>query len=201
MEHELINQNLLKSTIRLNMIIFAVSGFLYGGISLMLVTLLSTPSPDHILNILTLFLPGYSISAMGAFIGLFWGGAIGSLSSVICYKIYSRDLADFVVDYVESGREIEDLAHKYVFLDGKKLGLIFGFLSSLCLYISTLYLVFNEHHPGKYILLMSKWLPHYDLTLTGAFIGSLELFFIAFLFWYVVGFVYTKAIDFIEGVN
>ena len=48
---------------------------------------------------------------------------------------------------------------------------------------------------------MSKWLPHYDLTLTGAFIGSLELFFIAFLFWYVVGFVYTKAIDFIEGVN
>tara|TARA_R110001583_G_scaffold38515_2_gene124487 strand:- start:13768 stop:14373 length:606 start_codon:yes stop_codon:yes gene_type:complete len=200
MERELINQNLLKSTIRLNMIIFATSGFIYGGVSLMFVTLFSTPEPEHILNILTLFLPGYSISPMGAFIGLFWGGLIGSLSSALCYKIYSRNLAEYVTNYINSGRKIEDLEHMYVILNGGKLGLIFGFLSALSLFLSTTYLVFVEHSPGKHILLMSKWLPHYDLSVTGAFIGSLELFLIAFLFWYMVGFVYTKTINFIGGV-
>ena len=201
MERELINQTLLKSTIRPNMILFATSGFIFGGISLMLVTLLSTPDPEHILNILTFFLPGYSISPMGAIIGLFWGGAIGALSSAFCYKIYSRNLAGYVTDYIESGRELEDLENGYVILNGKKLGFIFGFLSALSLFISTTYLALIDHIPGKHVLLMSKWLPHYNLSLTGAFYGALELFLIAFAFWYVIGFIYTRIIKLIEGVN
>lgn len=191
-ERELIDKNLIQATVRLNMMLFAFSGFIFGGFSLMLVTLFSKPDPEHILNILILFLPGYSISTGGAWVGLFWGGIIGAAGSAFCYKIYSRNIFEYVKEFLESGRQIEELEHAHVMLNGKKLGLIIGLLTAVSLFLTSNYLVFIGHEPGKHIDLLSKWLPHYELSVSGGILGAFELFMVVFIFCYVVGSIYNK---------
>ena len=89
MDSALLNQaelRLLKAAIRMNMIVMALAFGLLGGSILWLSTvILLLRGGEHVgphLSLLSVFLPGYSVTWSGAWIGLAWGcrlwGTVGS---------------------------------------------------------------------------------------------------------------------------
>ena len=107
--------NLLKAAIRMNMIVMAVAfGLLAGGILwLSTVILLLRGGYDvglH-LSLLSVFLPGYSVTWGGAWIGLAWGFFVGGLSGAILYWSYARTLRERLGQPLARGARCHERAH------------------------------------------------------------------------------------------
>ena len=101
MDGALLNQaelRLLKAAIRMNMIVMAIAFGLLGGSILWLSTVILLVRGGHDvgphLSLLSVFLPGYSVTWSGAWIGLAWGVVFGALSGAILYWSYASTLRE-----------------------------------------------------------------------------------------------------------
>ena len=181
-----INQQLLRAAIKLNTRLLALVFGCAGGLFLFLATFMSLyrglPQPGQFLNLLGIFLPGYSVSHAGAWAGLFWGAAIGAVVAVIFYRIYARSIESQVHKHLYEDRDKRDLLGITLRLDGNYLGLALGAIVAGGLLVTTNWLVLRgtaEHSMNA--VLLAHFLPGYTVTFAGSLVGALELFAAVYL--------------------
>lgn len=188
---------LIGRAVRLNIIIMGLTIGTGAGLALFLGTQLSLAvtgaNAGQYLNLLGVFLPGYSASSSGAWIGLLWGFAIGGFSGSYGYWLYSRKVRS---RFANMSAQAETEGHVFdrptALLSGKNLGIAFGSLSALQLFITTMWLVIRGSADiSPHANLLSNYLPAYSVSFTGALIGSLEVFIFTYVFACVFALVYN----------
>jgi hypothetical protein len=181
-----VNRELLRAAIRLNTRLLALVFACAGGLFLFMATFMSLyrglPQPGQYLNLLGVFLPGYSVSHAGAWVGLFWGAVIGAIVAVVFYRIYARSIESQVQAHLYEDKDDRDLRSITLRLDGNYLGLALGSIVAGGLLVTTNWLVFRgTAEESMHAILLSHYLPGYTVSFTGSLIGALELFAAVYL--------------------
>jgi hypothetical protein len=194
-----IDEVLLHATVKWNTLLFAGICGLIGALTLLCATYLSLyrglPDPGHYLNLLGVFLPGYAVSAAGAWIGFLWGGFVGAVSGAIIYRIYARSIRRQVADYFAGAKSADDLEYAVLKLHGHSLGLALGGIAALGLLITTNWLVLRgTADESVHARLLSHYLPGYSVSFLGSIVGALEIFIVLYVFSLVLGAIYNRIV-------
>ena len=194
-----IDEKLLHATVKLNTVLFAGICGLIGALTLLCVTYVSLnrglPSPGHYLNLLGVFLPGYSVSPAGAWIGFLWGGLLGSISGAVIYRIYARGIRAQVADYFAGNLSEDDLEYAVLKLHGHSLGLALGAIAALGLLITTNWLVVRgTAEESVHAALLSNYLPGYAVSASGSILGAVDVFVITYLSCVLLGVTYNRVV-------
>lgn len=192
-----INRQLLTAAIKVNTWLLAGVFACVGGLSLSGITLLSLyrglPEPGYYLNLLGVFLPGYSVSPSGAWIGLFWGAIIGGLLAAMFYRIYAHSIESQVQDYLAGNENGRDLLDVTLYIDGHYLGLALGTIMAAGLMVTTSWLVFRGTAAESiHALLLGNYMPGYSVSIAGGLIGAIELFGVVYLVCLLFGWIYNR---------
>lgn len=181
-----INRELLNAAIRVNTRLLALVFACAGGLFLFAATFMSLyrglPQPGQYLNLLGVFLPGYSVSHAGAWAGLFWGAVIGAVVAVVFYRIYARSIETQVQQHLYEGNDGSDLLNITLRLDGNYLGLALGAIVAAGLLVTTNWLVLRgTAEQSMHAILLANYLPGYTVSFAGSLIGAVELFAVVYL--------------------
>jgi hypothetical protein len=192
-----LNEKLLRAAVSLNTLLLATVFGSLGGLFMFVITYLSLyrglPKPGQFLNLLGVFLPGYSVSHTGAWIGLFWGAVIGALLAAMFYRIYARSIASQVRDYLHSGSSKDDLMGVTLRFDGNYLGLALGSIIAGGLFVTTSWLVLRgSASESIHAILLSQYLPGYTVSIPGSLLGAIELFCVVFIICQLFSSIYNK---------
>lgn len=192
-----INTQLLNAVIRVNTLLLAGVFAGVGGLSLFILTFLSLyrglPQPGHYLNLLGVFLPGYSVSLSGAWVGLFWGAVVGGLLAVMFYRIYARSIVSQINEYIGEGRSSKGLLGVTLRFDGNYLGFALGSVVAFGLVITTSWLVFRgTADESIHAILLAQYLPGYSVSFLGGIIGAVELFAATYLLSHLFSWIYNN---------
>ena len=176
-----VNRQLLNAAIKVNTWLLAGVFGCVGGLLLFGVTLLSLyrglPETGYYLSLLGVFLPGYSVSPSGAWIGLFWGAVIGALLATMFYRIYAHSIESQVREYLGRDAKDRDLLDVTLYFDGNYLGPALGTIVAAGLIVTTSWLVFRgTAAESMHALLLENYLPGYSVSIAGGVIGAIELF-------------------------
>ncbi|MBI3529573.1 MAG: hypothetical protein HY067_16595 [Betaproteobacteria bacterium] len=194
-----IDETLLHATVKWNTLLFAGACGLMGALTLLCGTYLSLyrglPNPGHYLNLLGVFLPGYRVSAGGAWVGFLWGGLIGAVSGAVIYRIYALSIRKQVADYFAGDKSAHDLEYVILKIYGHSLGLALGGIAALGVLITTNWLVIRgTADESIHAQLLSHYLPGYSVSFSGSLLGALEIFVIVYLFCLLLGVVYNRVV-------
>lgn len=175
-----------------------------AGIFLFAATFLSLyrglPNPGHYLNLLGVFLPGYSVSPAGAWIGLFWGLVVGAVAGAVVYRIYARTIRQQVNDFLHDRRSVDDLKRPTLRVGGHALGLALGTVTALGLIVSTNWLVIRgTAGESVHAALLSNYLSGYSVSFAGSLIGAVQLFAVTYLFFLLLGWIYNQVVSWRQG--
>ncbi len=195
---EIPSREFVTAAVRLNVVIAAIGGGLAGGMFMFLVTHLSLlvtgDQAGRYLNLLGVFMPGYVASAEGAWIGLLWGAAYGSISCGLLAWLYARTAGDRVVDltlFRDDSRA--DLRPPVLLLSPHSIGLALGSVMGLQLFLTTTWLVIRgTAGESPHASLLSNYLPGYTPSLAGGLIGAAELFVLVYASAFLVGTIYNR---------
>ena len=195
------NSELLHAAVKMNTLLLALVFGSMGGIGLYAITYMSLlrglPDPGAYLNLLGIFLPGYSVSHAGAFIGLLWGAVIGAVLAAIFYRIYARGIPRLVQEYIRDGSVSDDMLSKSLRLGGHALGLAVGVVIAGGLIITTNILVLSgTADESMHAQLLVNFLPGYTVSTVGSLIGALELFIIAYLLSRLFSLIYNSIVTY-----
>ncbi|MFZ5610046.1 MAG: hypothetical protein ACOY99_10600 [Pseudomonadota bacterium] len=188
---------LLAKGVRLNTITLGLVIGLASGAILFLGTHLSLAvtgeKAGQYLDLLAIFLPGYSASPKGAWMGFLWGFVFGGLSGSLAYLIYARNIkqhfAKLVLRAETAGHAAEVATLR---LSGNALGIAFGCLVAAQLFLTTLWLAIRPgagHSP--HAALLANYLPGYKVSVPGAIMGAVEVFVVTYLLAYLFAWVYN----------
>jgi hypothetical protein len=194
-----IDEVLLHATVKWNTVLFAGICGLMGALTLLCLTYVSLyrglPDPGHYLNLLGVFLPGYEVSAAGAWIGFLWGGLLGAVSGAVIYRIYSRSIRKQVADYFAGDKSAQALEYLVLRIYGHSLGLALGSIAALGLLITTNWLVLRgTADESIHAQLLSHYLPGYSVSVSGSILGAIEIFVIVYLFCALLGVIYNRVV-------
>lgn len=91
-------------------------------------------------------------------------------------------------------RPEEELLEKAVLrLNAKLLGVVFGLVLGMSLFLMTNFLVLKGgSHVGQHLVLLSQFFPGYRVTFLGSIIGFFYAFVVGFVIGAVLGSVYNK---------
>lgn len=184
---------LLDASIKLNTrLLAAVFGFI-SGFALLVVTYASLyrgmPDTGQYLNLLGIFLPGYEVSHLGAWIGFFWAALIGAFIAGMFYRIYAQSIPELIKGYIKSGAKNDDLLDMPMRLNGHYLGLALGTVLAVGLIITTNWLVIRgTADVSTHAQLLVNYLPGYSVSTLGSFIGAIGLFVIN----YILSIIFSK---------
>lgn len=181
-----INTDLLHAVVKMNMLLLGAVFGIVGGLIMFVITYMSLlrglPEPGNYLNLLGIFLPGYTVSHAGAWIGMFWGALICGSLAAIFYRVYARGIPELVKEYIRSGAVNDDFLSTKLKLGGHSLGLALGTVLSTGLIITTNWLVFRgTADESVHAKLLVNYLPGYSVSTVGSLIGAIELFVVAYL--------------------
>lgn len=184
--HVQIDEVLLHATVKWNTRLFAGICGLIGAFSLLCVTYVSLyrglPSPGQYLNLLGVFLPGYSVSPGGAWIGFLWGGVIGAISGAVIYRIYARSIRQQVAEYFAGTRSKRDLENAVLRLHGHSLGFALGSIAALGLLLTTNWLVVRgTADESIHAALLAQYLPGYAVSASGSILGAVDIFIVTYV--------------------
>lgn len=187
---------LLHASIKLNTRLLAGVFGCVAGLSLFILTYISLyrglPDTGQYLNLLGIFLPGYEVSHLGAWVGLFWGILIGALLAAMFYRIYARSIPNLIQNYLRGGATNDDLLDMTMPMDGKYLGLALGTIVSGGLIITTNWLVIRgTADESVHAQLLVNYLPGYSVSTLGSLIGALELFVVNYLLALLFSWIYN----------
>lgn len=192
---------LLHASIKLNTRLLAVVFGLLSGTALMLVTYMSLyrglPDTGQYLRLLGVFLPGYEVTPLGAWIGFFWGALIGAFLAAMFYRIYARSIPEMIKDYLKSDSRNDDLLDMPLRLSGHYLGLALGTVIALGLVVTTNWLVIRgTADESTHAQLLVNYLPGYSVSTLGSIIGAVELFIINYVLSLLFSWIYNTVTDF-----
>jgi len=192
-----INRRLLRAAVKLNTWLLAGVFACVGGLSLFMITYLSLyrglPQPGHYLNLLGVFLPGYSVSHSGAWVGLFWGALLGGLLAAMFYRIYARSIVSQIHDYLGKGNARDGLLSVTLRFDGNYLGFALGSVVAAGLIVSTSWLVLRgTADESMHAVLLAQYLPGYSISVPGSIIGAVELFALTYLLCLLFSWIYNN---------
>ena len=188
---------LLNAAIRMNMIVMAIAFGLLGGCILWLSTVILLVRGGHAvgphLSLLSVFLPGYSVTWSGAWIGLAWGVVLGAPSGAILYCSYASTLRERLTARLLDGRDAaSDLTPPTVLISGNALGVALGVLLALQLFLTTNWLVVQGTAASSpNAALLGQYLPGYTVSLVGSLVGAGELFAVAFVLSHLFAVIYN----------
>ncbi len=195
------DKKLLARGVRMNTIVLAVVLGLGCGLGLFFFTHLTLavfgPRAGYYLHLLSVFFPGYEVSAAGAWIGLFWGFVFAALSGALMYQVYIRSTGHDVTEDVTPDPDKEHLlAPPIIKLSGHALGLAFGVIFAAQLILTTTWLVVRGTADQSYhAMLMSNYLPGYSVSILGALIGAVSLFAYAYAMSRLLAYVYNLIVS------
>jgi hypothetical protein len=193
---EPIDGQLLSKVVRLNIYISALGLGVGLGLLLFLGTNLSvalSQRPGRYLNLLGVFMPGYSASIGGAWIGLLWGMVYGGISGAALSWLYARSLGARLPALVmwddDSTRQ---LRAPILHISSHALGMALGAVAALQIVLATSWLVLRgTAEQSVHAKLLANYLPGYTVTLQGSLLGGLELFLLVYLSSALVGETYN----------
>lgn len=175
------DQKLISSVVWLNVAISAAGAGFSIGLVLFFATFISmavSDHPGHYLNLLGVFMPGYSASASGAWFGLLWGIVYGAISGGMVAWFYGRSLGAKLLSLVLwDDAAVSRLRPPVLRFSHYALGLALGLVAGLQLFLATMWLVVRgTAHQSVHAQLLSNYLPNYTVSLEGGLLGGLELF-------------------------
>ena len=193
---EPINGQLLSAAVRLNVWISALGVGLGLGLLLFLGTNLSvvlSQRPGRYLNLLGVFMPGYSASIGGAWVGLLWGTIYGAISGAALSWLYARSLGGRLPTLVTWDNDsIRQLRPPTLHISGHALGIALGAVAALQIVLATSWLVLRgTADQSIHAKLLANYLPGYTVSLQGSLLGGLELFLLVYLSSVLVGETYN----------
>ena len=180
------DRNLLSSVARLNVTISALGVGTGLGLLLLLATYVSievSDDPGRYFNLLSVFMPGYSASPLGAWFGLLWGLIYGAVSGGMVAWLYARTLGETLPALVMwDDAAARNLRPPVLLMSGPALGISLGLVVALQLILTTTWLVLRgTANESVHAQLLHHYLPHYTVTLTGGLLGGLELFLLVYV--------------------
>ncbi len=197
-----VNQELLQAAVKFNAIVLGIVSGVLAALAIFLVTHISLSKwgddAGNYLNLLGVFLPGYSASSSGAWIGAFWSFVFVGLAGFLTYWLYGRLLGERLAGGPDALEVTADPIFKPVVLRlyGWSLGIAVGFAVGGALFISTAWLVVRGTAAESYnAQLLSNYLPGYSPSILGGLIGAVELFLAVFLGCLLLAAVYNKVVD------
>ena len=182
-----VNWEILRRGVRLNTILLGLVMGLGAGIGLFLFThlsiLLTGESAGQYLNLLGIFLPGYSATAGGAWYGLLWGFVVGATSGGFVYFIYARSIGPAVQNTIALAPAADQVAEPPVLrISGNALGLALGLLMALQLYLATAWLIIRgTADQSIHAALLVNYFPGYTVTYVGGFFGAAYIFVFTYI--------------------
>jgi hypothetical protein len=190
---------LLSAVTRLNVWISALGVGLASGLTLYVatnLTILLSHRPGRYLNLLAVFMPGYSASASGAWMGLLWGTIYGAVSGGTLAWLYARTLGARVQQLVMwDNTSVRQLRPPVLRISSHALGIGLGVVAALQLSFATLWLVLrgtaDESFHAK---LLANYLPGYTVSWSGSLLGGVESFLLVYLSSALVGETYNAVI-------
>jgi len=187
---------LLSAAVRLNVCISALGVGLGLGLLLFLGTNLTvalSQRPGRYLNLLAVFMPGYSASVSGAWVGLLWGAIYGAISGGALAWLYAHSLGERLPALVMwDNASIRQLRPPLLHISSHALGIGLGAIAALQLVLATLWLVLRgTADESVHAKLLSYYLSGYTVTLQGSLLGGLELFLLVYLSSALVGETYN----------
>ncbi len=193
---ELINGQLLSAAVRLNVWISALGVGLGLGLLLFFGTNLSvvlSQRPGRYLNLLGVFLPGYSASIGGAWVGLLWGTIYGAISGAALSWLYARSLGARLPTMVTWDNDsLRQLRPPTLHISSHVLGIALGAVAALQIVLATSWLVLRgTADQSIHAKLLANYLPGYTVSLQGSLLGGLELFLLVYVSSAFVGEIYN----------
>jgi hypothetical protein len=185
-DDDLTEDDVLRATLRVNTIIFAVVLGALTSIALAAISLLANYGEWRgglVTGLLGVFLPGYARGWPGALFGMLWGFALGGCLGGLIYRLNSMHVLRDVDALVLAANDGEDFPQGQLRLHGPSLGLALGSAGALGLIVTTNLLVLRgTAAESVHARLLAEVLPGYAVTPLGSLIGALELFAILFAF-------------------
>jgi hypothetical protein len=197
-------QRLFAAAARLNVAVTAIGAGLASGLLLFLATLISlevAERPGRYLNLLAVFMPGYSASSVGAWFGLLWGLIYGGICGGGVAWLYVRSLGANLPRLVMwDETSVRGLRPPVLRISSFALGIALGAVAAIQLILSTLWLVLRgTADESVHAKLLSHYLPGYTVSAYGSVLGGVELFLILFIFAWIVGATYNAMASRREG--
>jgi hypothetical protein len=196
--------DLLSAAIRINTILMAlIFGLMLGLLTLFSTWILVARGGSLVgkhLSLFSIFMPGYSVTPEGAWIGLVWGTVYGAVFGVVVYRAYAPALRRALLDH--SGEQAvfntndTDAGFRAPIaqLSGHSLGVGLGLLASLQLIGMTNWLVIRGSAENSlHAELLHNFLPGYSVTTVGSFIGGIELALLVYIACRLLALIYNSA--------
>lgn len=189
-------QRLFSAAARLNVAISALGAGVALGLLLFVATHVSIGVANHpgrYLNLLGIFMPGYSASSVGAWFGLLWGLIYGGVFGGAIAWFYVRSLgANLPRLVIWDETAARGLRPPVLRISSHALGMAVGAIAAIQLVLSTLWLVLRgTADQSVHAKLLSHYLPGYSVSVSGSLLGGLELFLFLYLFALLVGATYN----------
>jgi len=179
-------EELLRGTLRVNTLMFAVVLGALTSIALCAISVLANFGNWRgplVVALLGVFLPGYGRGWLGTLFGIVWGFALGGALGGMIYRLNSLHVLRDVDAVVMADRGAEDFPQALLRLHGPSLGLAIGSAGALGLIVTTNLLVLRgTAAESVHARLLAEVLPGYAVTPLGSLIGAVELFAILFVF-------------------
>lgn len=190
----------LRRGIWINSILLSVAFGVCCGAAVMFATYLSLAvtgeNAGYYLHLLGVFLPGYTVTAGGAWIGFFWAFLFAALSGLVVYHIYVRAVGVRALRTLVSAPPSDTYWRMTVRLSGRALGLALGAMLALQLVLSTTWLVVRgTAGESRHAALLANYLPGYTVSIGGSVIGAFWLFLYAFAGSLLLARVYNMIVD------
>lgn len=188
---------LLGAAIRLNTLVSAAAFALLSGSALWLATVIlvvrgGSDAGQH-LQLLSVFMAGYTVTWAGAWIGFLWGAIYGALSGGILYWTYARSLRPSLLRDLVADDGASALQAPTLLLSGRALGTGLGSVIALQLFVATSWLVVRgTADESSNAALLGQYLPGYTVSFGGAAIGAVQLFAIMFIAAHIVSITYNR---------
>lgn len=195
------DQDLLRRGIRLNTILLGIVTGVGSGLAVFVMThlslLITGVRAGRYLNLLGVFLPGYSASPEGAWIGLFWGLVFGAISGGFIYYTYARSIGAQLAASLASGAVPGQLIEQPILrLSGHSLGMALGLLMALQLFVATMWLVVRgtaDHSP--HAALLANYFPGYTVSFGGSLFGMAYIFIFTYVLSFILATVYNLVVS------
>lgn len=195
-QRELMSRGIRFNTIMLGIVMGTGSGlgiFVLTHLSL----LITGEQAGHYLNLLGIIFPGYSVSAGGAWLGLFWGFVFGGLSGGFVYYVYARTVGPQLQDafsQVDPAKAV--IGFPTLRMSGHALGIALGGIMALQLYLVTLWLIVRgTADQSPHAALLVNYFPGYSVSFGGGLVGAAYIFIFTYVLSIILAGVYNRVVS------